>query len=102
MPERVELGTTARVIGNVFYNLIEMAIGAEINGKLIHEPAEQGTAVRKKFFFKVYAAAAYLDEGTETGEDPGATYVAADAPKRTASGPTSDDASDDIRGSTAH
>ena len=37
--ERVELGTTARVIGNVFYNLIEMAIGAEVNGKLIHEPA---------------------------------------------------------------
>ena len=41
-----------------------------------------GTALRKKFFFKVYAAAAYLDEGTEPGEDPGATYVAADAPKR--------------------
>lgn len=37
--ERVELGTTARVIGNVYYNLIEMAIGAEINGKLIHQPA---------------------------------------------------------------
>lgn len=36
--ERVELGATARVIGNVFYNLIEMAIGAEINGKLIHQP----------------------------------------------------------------
>ena len=36
--ERVELGSTARVIGNVFYNLIEMAIGAEINGKLIHQP----------------------------------------------------------------
>jgi hypothetical protein len=41
-----------------------------------------GTALRKKFFFKVYAAAAYLDEGTEAGPDPGATYVAADAPKR--------------------
>lgn len=40
--ERVELGTTARVIGNVFYNLIEMAIGAEINGKLIHEPIDSG------------------------------------------------------------
>ena len=39
--ERVQLGTTARVIGNVYYNLIEMAIGAEINGKLIHEPAGQ-------------------------------------------------------------
>lgn len=36
--ERVELGATARVIGNVYYNLIEMAIGAEINGKLIHQP----------------------------------------------------------------
>ncbi len=36
--ERVELGPTARVIGNVYYNLIEMAIGAEINGKLVHQP----------------------------------------------------------------
>lgn len=36
--QRVELGATARVIGNVYYNLIEMAIGAEINGKLIHQP----------------------------------------------------------------
>jgi cytoskeletal protein CcmA (bactofilin family) len=35
--ERVELGAKARVIGNVEYNLIEMAIGAEVNGKLIHE-----------------------------------------------------------------
>ncbi|MFK8052220.1 MAG: polymer-forming cytoskeletal protein [Woeseiaceae bacterium] len=34
---RVELGPTARVIGNVYYNLIEMAIGAEINGKLVHQ-----------------------------------------------------------------
>jgi cytoskeletal protein CcmA (bactofilin family) len=35
---RVELGPTARVVGNVYYNLIEMAIGAEINGKLVHKP----------------------------------------------------------------
>lgn len=34
---RVELGSNARVIGNVQYSLIEMAIGAEVNGKLIHE-----------------------------------------------------------------
>ncbi len=46
--KRIELGTTARVIGNVFYNLIEMAIGAEINGKLIHEPAEQLVVNTKK------------------------------------------------------
>jgi cytoskeletal protein CcmA (bactofilin family) len=35
--ERIELGPRARVIGNVQYRLIEMAIGAEVNGKLIHE-----------------------------------------------------------------
>jgi cytoskeletal protein CcmA (bactofilin family) len=33
---RVELGTTAKVAGNVHYGLIEMAMGAQINGKLIH------------------------------------------------------------------
>jgi cytoskeletal protein CcmA (bactofilin family) len=46
--ERVQLGTTARVIGNVYYNLIEMAIGAEINGKLIHEPAGQPALVSER------------------------------------------------------
>ena len=42
--ERVELGQTARVIGNVQYKLIEMAIGAEVNGKLVHE--SEGTLVK--------------------------------------------------------
>ncbi len=36
--EHVELSTKARVTGNVYYNLIEMAIGAEVNGKLVHSP----------------------------------------------------------------
>ncbi len=36
--KKVELGSTARVIGNIYYNLIRMAIGAEINGKLVHQP----------------------------------------------------------------
>ena len=36
--DRIELATRARVAGNVFYNLIEMAIGAEVNGKLVHRP----------------------------------------------------------------
>ena len=39
--KRVELGATARVIGNVYYNLIQMAEGAEINGKLVHQPEGQ-------------------------------------------------------------
>ncbi len=34
--EHVELAAKARVTGNVYYNLIEMAIGAEVNGKLVH------------------------------------------------------------------
>ena len=45
--QRVELGPTARVIGNVYYNLIEMAIGAEINGKLVHQPAGQVPLLEK-------------------------------------------------------
>jgi cytoskeletal protein CcmA (bactofilin family) len=40
--ERVELGATARVTGNVYYALIEMEMGAEITGKLIHEPRRDG------------------------------------------------------------
>jgi cytoskeletal protein CcmA (bactofilin family) len=35
--ERLELGAKARVVGNVHYKVIEMAVGAEVNGKLIHE-----------------------------------------------------------------
>jgi cytoskeletal protein CcmA (bactofilin family) len=34
--ERVELGAKARVLGNVAYTIIETAVGAQINGKLIH------------------------------------------------------------------
>lgn len=34
--ERLELTAKARIKGNVYYNLIEMAIGAEVNGNLIH------------------------------------------------------------------
>ena len=33
---RVELGGKARVLGNVRYSAIETAVGAQINGKLIH------------------------------------------------------------------
>ena len=35
--EKAELSSTAKVNGNVHYNLIEIAAGAEINGQLIHE-----------------------------------------------------------------
>jgi len=32
----VELARKARVFGNVYYNLFEMAMGAEVNGNLVH------------------------------------------------------------------
>jgi cytoskeletal protein CcmA (bactofilin family) len=38
--ERVELAAKSRVNGSVYYNLIEMAIGAEVNGGLVHESSE--------------------------------------------------------------
>ena len=34
--EHVELAASARVEGNVYYSLIEMAMGAEVNGQLVH------------------------------------------------------------------
>ena len=34
--EHVELAPNARVNGDIFYNRIEMAMGAEVNGKLVH------------------------------------------------------------------
>jgi cytoskeletal protein CcmA (bactofilin family) len=34
--DRVELGPKARVLGSVHYKTIETAVGAQINGKLIH------------------------------------------------------------------
>ena len=32
----IELASEARVHGNVYYSLIEMAMGAEVNGNLVH------------------------------------------------------------------
>ncbi len=37
---RVELAPKSRINGSVYYNLIEMAIGAEVNGGLVHETSE--------------------------------------------------------------
>lgn len=36
-PGHVELAAQARVDGNVYYSLIEMAMGAEVNGNLVHK-----------------------------------------------------------------
>ena len=36
----VELAKRARVFGNVYYHLFEMAMGAEVNGNLVHVAVE--------------------------------------------------------------
>lgn len=39
--ERVELSSKAQIKGNVYYNLLEMAMGAEVNGNLVHTRQEK-------------------------------------------------------------
>lgn len=68
--QRVELGSNARVVGNVQYSLIEMAIGAEVNGKLIHE----SEASQHK------AQAARSELGMDQAEDQRAERVAGPTP----------------------
>ena len=55
--DRIELSTKAVVNGDVYYNLIEMAMGAAVNGSLVHQ-ADTGTAVLS-----------FDRENTETGQD---------------------------------
>ena len=45
---RIELAAKARVKGNVYYNLIEMAMGAEVNGNLVHRGADHRAASREE------------------------------------------------------
>ena len=61
--DRVELGATARVTGNVYYALIEMEMGAEINGKLIHEPRKAGQARKEPAVATTDAQAAGDERG---------------------------------------
>ena len=41
--ERVQLIANSRITGNVQYNLIEMEVGAEVNGQLVRQQGEQST-----------------------------------------------------------
>jgi len=49
--ERLELAEAARIEGNIYYKVLEMAAGAQINGKMVHQseapkrlPAPEGEA----------------------------------------------------------
>ncbi|MCP4040726.1 MAG: polymer-forming cytoskeletal protein [Gammaproteobacteria bacterium] len=43
--EHIELASNARIAGNVYYSLIEMAIGAEVNGNLVRKQEEKGPVI---------------------------------------------------------
>ena len=39
--DHIELASNARITGNVYYSLIEMAMGAEVNGSLVHRAIQE-------------------------------------------------------------
>jgi len=43
--EHIELATNAKVNGDVYYNLIEMAMGAAVNGSLVHRQETESSVV---------------------------------------------------------
>jgi len=57
--EKLELSARARISGNVHYNLLEMASGAKINGKMHHE-----TSVSKRLEHKKADESATAETGS--------------------------------------
>ena len=47
--ERVQLISNSRITGNVQYNLIEMEVGAEVNGQLVRLQGDRANAPRVSF-----------------------------------------------------
>ncbi|MDX2425124.1 MAG: polymer-forming cytoskeletal protein [Cycloclasticus sp.] len=47
--ERVQLISNSRITGNVQYNLIEMEVGAEVNGQLVRLQGDRAKAPRVSF-----------------------------------------------------
>lgn len=58
--KHVELATRARVSGTVYYHLLEMAMGAEVNGKLVHDEE----------LSQLSASPAGTKSGAPTAEEP--------------------------------
>jgi cytoskeletal protein CcmA (bactofilin family) len=58
--ERIELAAKARVNGDVYYKLIEMVMGAEVNGSLLHQSESAAQ----------YAGVDYERTGVAAGGEP--------------------------------
>ena len=46
--ERISLSVKARVTGNIYYKVLEMASGAKVNGQLVHEDGAPQAITHKK------------------------------------------------------
>ncbi len=64
--ERLILGSKARIDGNVFYHVLEMAAGAQVNGKLVHRPKGEPLALEHRQ--SEGASAARAGSGTAVGD----------------------------------
>lgn len=62
--ERIELAAQAEVNGDVYYNLIEMAMGAAVNGSLVHQTGKNPAASGKN--------TAVLSFERDASQEPGA------------------------------
>jgi cytoskeletal protein CcmA (bactofilin family) len=65
---RVELAPKSRIKGSVYYNLIEMAIGAEVNGGLVHQP--QGQQLPKRLEDKSNNQSGGNNQGSSKNGEP--------------------------------
>lgn len=61
---RVELAPKSRIKGSVYYNLIEMSIGAEVNGGLVHRSSD--TKAQRAIEDKSAGKAVENNESAET------------------------------------
>ena len=68
----LELAEKASINGSVYYNLIEMAMGASVNGNLVHQREPVGLIAQDKPASKeeepVFAASAGSDRAEDTGD----------------------------------
>ena len=69
--KHIELAAKASIKGNVYYNLIEMAMGAAVNGSLVHSNKEQQEAAPQAALPKAAKPeliSSKTGEGKEKGE----------------------------------
>ena len=74
--KHIELAPNARVTGNVYYNLIEMAGGAEVNGSLIHyqsKDAKTHSAAESEAHQETWSEHSNADDDAHENDASGAT-----------------------------